>query len=288
MLQNVIFHSGMSTIRPTRVNAVTLTLSALLGLGTLAGCGSTASSTALPSATAPVSPSAPTISATASSAPATMSASSLLSAALSSLRSAGSVHVDVTGALPGGSVTFSDDATATGGRQLVTFDGTGHATILLIGGVGYVQADAQTLAGFFDVPQAQAAQAAGQWISLQPGEKLGMSTYDDVTAGITLSSVAQEVQLTGPLTKTAPATVAGGPAIGVEATPPAADDMPAGAKMLLYITEHSPLRPVQSELVGGGSTKSETSFSQWGETLHLTAPANAVPASTITPVSSTA
>jgi hypothetical protein len=217
-----------------------------------------------------------------------MSASSLLSAALASLRSGGSVHVDVTSALPGGSVTFSDDATATGGRQLVTFDGTGHATILLIGGVDYVQADAQTLAGFFEVPQAQAEQAAGQWISLQPGEKLGMSTYDDVTAGITLSSVAQEVQLTGPLTKTAPATVAGGPVIGVEATPPAADDMPAGAKMVLYITEHSPLRPVQSELVGDGSTKSETSFSQWGETLHLTAPANAVPASTITPVSSTA
>jgi hypothetical protein len=96
------------------------------------------------------------------------------------------------------------------------------------------------------------------------------------------------VQLTGPLTKTAPATVAGGPAIGVEATPPAADDMPAGAKMVLYVTEHSPLRPVQSELVGGGSTKSEISFSQWGETLHLTAPANAVPASAITPVSSTA
>jgi hypothetical protein len=115
-----------------------------------------------------------------------------------------------------------------------------------------------------------------------------MSTYDDVTAGITLSSVAQEVQLTGPLTKTAPATVGGGPVIGVEATPPAADDMPAGAKMVLYITEHSPLRPVQSELVGDGSTKSEISFSQWGETLHLTAPANAVPASTITPVSSTA
>jgi hypothetical protein len=111
---------------------------------------------------------------------------------------------------------------------------------------------------------------------------------DDVTAGITLSSVAQEVQLTGPLTKTAPATVAGGPVIGVEATPPAADDMPAAAKMVLYITERSPLRPVQFELVGDSSTKSGTSFSQWGETLHLTAPANAVPASTITPVSSTA
>ena len=110
------------------VNTITLTLSALLGLGTLAGCSSSASSTALPSATAPTSP---TVSATASSAPAAMSASSLLSAALSSLRSAGSVHVDVAGALPGGSVAFSDDATATGGRQLVTFDGTGHATILL-------------------------------------------------------------------------------------------------------------------------------------------------------------
>ena len=181
-----------------------------------------------------------------------MSAPGLLSAALAALRAGGSVHVDITSIAHGGSVAFSDDATGSGGRQVITIDGTGHATILLIDGVDYVRADAQALQGFFEVTAAAAEQAAGQWISLRPGEKLGTSTYDDVTAGITLSSVATELQVGSPLSKTAPATVAGQPVIGVQAPLPASDGL-RGAKMVLYVTDDAALRPVRYELVGGGS-----------------------------------
>jgi hypothetical protein len=210
-----------------------------------------------------------------------MSAPRLLHAALAALRAGGSVHVDINSIAHGGSVAFSEDATGTGGRQVITMDGTGHATILLIRGVDYVRADTQTLQEFFEVPLTQAEQAAGRWISLRPGQKLGTSTYDDVTAGITLSSVATELQVGNPLSKTAPATVAGRPVIGVQAPVPASDGL-RGAKVVLYVTDDAALRPVRYELVGGGSTRDTISFSRWGEKLSLTAPPGAVPASSLT------
>jgi hypothetical protein len=264
----------VNTHRPAQANAIARTASVLLGLGMLAGCTSGGGSAAPPAATASTARAAP-----AASAPA-MSAARLLSAALAAVRAGGSVHVDITSDAPDGSVAFSDDATSGGGRQVVTFDGTGHATILLVGGVDYVRADAQALQGFFQTTLSQAEQAADQWISLRPGESLGASTYDDVTAGITLSSVATELQVGSPLSKTAPATVAGQPVIGVQAPLPASDGL-SGAKTVLYVTDNSALRPVRYELVGGGSTKNEISFSRWGERLDLAAPTNAIPASSL-------
>ena len=262
----------MDTHRQARVNAITLTASALLGLGVLAGCTSGGSSAAPPAATAKAAQATPAAPASA------LSAARLQSAALAALRAGGSVHVDITSHGADGTVTYSDDATANGGRQVITFAGTGHATILLIDGVDYVRADAQALHAFFEATLPQAERAAGQWISLHPGEKLGASTYDDVTAGITLNSVATELEVGRPLSKTAPATVAGQPVIGVQAPLPASDGLP-GAKLVLYMTDDSALRPVRYELVGAGSTQNTISFSRWGERLSLTAPPNAIPAS---------
>jgi hypothetical protein len=187
---------------------------------------------------------------------------------------------------PQSSLVYSDDATASGGRQVITIDRTGHATILFIAGVGYVQANANGLAAIFDVPQQLAGQFAGQWIALRPGEKLGLSTYDDVTAGITLPSVATELSPNGTPKLAAPGIVAGQRVVGVQVPLPAGQQLPATARDVLYITDNSLLRPVLSEVTNAGSYKYQMSFSHWGETLHLTAPANAVPASSVTPASS--
>ena len=187
---------------------------------------------------------------------------------------------------PRSSLVYSDDATASGGRQVITIDRTGHATILFIAGVGYVQANASGLAAIFDLPQQLAGQFADQWIALRPGEKLGLSTYDDVTAGITLSSVATELSSNGTPKLAAPGVVAGQRVVGVQVPLPAGQQLPATAKDVLYITDNSLLRPVLSEVTNAGSYNYQMSFSHWGETLHLTAPANAVPASSVTPASS--
>ena len=291
----------MSTHRQTPANAITLTIAALLGLGALAGCSgggaaspaaggrasqtgptSYAGSSAGPSGSSAGSASG----APAAASPAGKSAPVLLRDTLAALRAGGSVHVDMTDNSPQSSLVYSDDATAGGGRQVITIDRTGHATILFIAGVGYVQANARGLAAIFDVPQQLADQFADQWIALRPGEKLGLSTYDDVTAGITLSSVATELGPNGTPTLAAPGIVAGQRVVGVQVPLPAGQQLPATAKDVLYITDNSLLRPVLSEVTNAGSYNYQMSFSHWGETLHLTAPANAVPASSVTPASS--
>jgi hypothetical protein len=288
----------MSRRRQTRINTTALTISALLGLGALAGCGGSSSS-ASQTATAPGSqsgsPSKPSAGASAGSAqgtqaPATQvaqSAPTLLSGAQAALRAGGSVHIDTTEGTSQGSIAYSDDATASGGRQVITIGGTGHATIMLIAGVDYVQADATGLADLFEVPQPQADEFAGQWIALKSGGKLGASTYDDVTAGLTLSSVASELDLNSTPTLAAPTTVAGQRVIGIQTPLPASDQLPAAARQVLYITDNSLLRPVLLEVTNAGSYKYQMSFSDWGETLRLTAPTNAIPASSVTPASST-
>ena len=261
--------------RHTRSNAITLT-SALAGLALLAGCGSSTSSS--PAATATASPPA-------SAAAVPASASARLGAAQDALRAAGTVHVDVTSSASGASVQFSDDSAASGGRQLVTFDKTGHATILFIPGTAYLKADAPTLEGFMGCDQAQAEAAANRWIYLRPGDKFCGTDYGTVTDGITLSSVAGELAMkNGTATSTAPATMAGQRVVGVQGTP-SGGQLPASAKEVLYLTDDARLRPVLSEQTAAG-IKSEVSFSEWGEQLTLTAPTGAVPASSITPASS--
>jgi hypothetical protein len=290
----------MSTHRQTPANAITLTIAALLGLGALAGCsggGASPAASGRANQTGPTShtgssagPSgssaAPASGAPAAASPAGKSAPVLLRDTLAALRAGGSVHVDMTDTSPQSSLVYSDDATAGGGRQVITIDRTGHATILFIAGVGYVQANARGLAAIFNVPQQLADQFAGQWIALRPGEKLGLSTYDDVTAGITLSSVATELGPNGTPTLAAPGIVAGQRVVGVQVPLPAGQQLPATARDVLYITDNSLLRPVLFEVTNAGSYKYQMSFSHWGEPLHLTAPANAVPASSVTPASS--
>ena len=283
----------MSTHRQTPANAITLTIAALLGLGALAGCsggGASPAASGRANQTGPTShtgsSAAPASGAPAAASPAGKSAPVLLRDTLAALRAGGSVHVDMTDTSPQSSLVYSDDATASGGRQVITIDRTGHATILFIAGVGYVQANANGLAAIFDVPQQLADQFADQWIALRPGEKLGLSTYDDVTAGITLSSVATELGPNGTPTLAAPGIVAGQRVVGVQVPLPAGQQLPATARDVLYITDNSLLRPVLSEVTNAGSYKYQMSFSHWGEPLHLTAPANAVPASSVTPASS--
>jgi hypothetical protein len=276
--------------RPWTVSAA-LTISALAGVALVAGCSGTGTSAAPPSATARPAGSPPSATATAPATPpatpppAALSPAALYQAALAALRSGVPVHIDMTNATSSTSVVFSDDASATGGRQIITYDKVGHATILLIAGIDYVQGNAQALEGFFQLSPDLATQVAGKWIELQPGEKLGMSTYDDVTAGITLSSVADtELTLSGTLTAAKPATISGQLVSGVQSPMPASDDFPASARNVLYVTDNSLHRPVTLEVQGVHGYEYQMSFSQWGEQVPLTAPTNTIPASEITPV----
>ena len=63
--------------------------------------------------------------------------------------------------------------------------------------------------------------------------------------------------------------------------------MPATARAVLYVTDTAPVRPVLSEVTNAGSSDVQVYFSDWGETVHLTAPAHSVPASDVTSSSTT-
>jgi hypothetical protein len=156
------------------------------------------------------------------------------------------VHVAITSSSPSGTVTFSDDASADGGRQSVTIGGTEHATILLIGGIGYVKGNQSALASFIGLPSAQAQQDAGRWIEVRDGDHLGATSYSDLVDGITLSSVAGELGMKAPYTATGTSSVAGQRVIAVRAHAPAGEGLPAAARVVFYVTDDNQARPVST------------------------------------------
>jgi hypothetical protein len=204
-----------------------------------------------------------------------------VAAAVAELKAGGSVHVNITSDTGGATITFSQDSTAAGGRQEMTFDGVGHATVLLISGVGYLQADEAGLMGFFGVSQSDAARFTDKWISVRAGQKIGSTTYAQLTDGITLSSVASELAITGPYTAVADATVAGQRTFRVQGHAPASQHAPSTARETLNVTAAAPLRPVRLTLSGDPGNTDQITFSNWGEKLSIRVPPNAQPANSL-------
>ena len=253
-------------------------LATVAGLALLAGCTGmkTVPAPTAPARSAPVS-SAPAPASTSpaaspdATAPSPRSATAVAAASLAALRAGRAVHITISTVLPNGSITYSDDATADGGRQYITLSTGGHVTVLYVGGVGYVEGDEQGLAGVMAVPLSQAQSLAGQWIAVHPGQELGGSSYADIVDGITLSSVASEIALDPPLTLTAPATLAGQRAIGVQGRAPASDQLPASAQATLDLAAAGS-RPLRETIVASGGFTSTTTFSDWGESVSLSPP----------------
>lgn len=270
---------------PRRSRTAARTIAALLGLGVLAGC----------SRGVPAAGPAATLSAPAGDRTAARSPAALLSAAAAGLRAGGSVHVTITSSSVGGSAVNSDDATADGGRQVMTVSfraaggqaaATGKATILLINGICYVHGNQVALDRVFGIPLAQAGPVAGQWIAVRPGDKLGESDYDLIASGIALPSLASQLAISGKLTPTAPGTVDGQRVQGVQGTQSVVAASAGGGTSTMYVTATAPQRPAAFTLAGAAG-RLRMVFSRWGETLRLTVPAHPVPAGSVTPVTST-
>jgi hypothetical protein len=251
----------------------------LAGVALLAGCSGTNTATAptTPDSSGPVSSASAGSNPAAGTSPAASpaaspgSATAVVAASLAALKAGRAVHVTISTILPNGSITYSDDATPDGGRQYITLSTGGDVTVLYVGGVGYVEGNAQGLAGFMEVPLSQAQSLAGEWIAVHPGQELGASSYADIVAGITLSSVASQIALDAPLTLTAPASVAGQRAIGVQGGVPASDQLPASARATLDVAAAGS-RPLRETVVASGGFKSTTAFSDWGESVPLSPP----------------
>ena len=232
-------------------------------------CGMTGvTNQAKPARTVTITPATPALS--------NMSAANIRDKMISAINSAGSVHVTVHnrhGALSG---TYSDDSLTDSGRQVITLSTGARAEVLLINAVGYVEGNYKALTNFFGFPADTASKYAGKWISF----KQGQTGYQQVTAGLTLSSVISELKVAAPLSKLPAAAAGGTPVVRIRGTAPAASGAPAGTEQIIEIAATGSPLPVSSEEKARGEA-ADVTFSSWGETPHLSAPVGAIPISAV-------
>jgi hypothetical protein len=228
---------------------------AVSGLALLAGCGSGSTKPPPPAGLA------------------SLSAKQIVAKATAAATAASWVHSNLTAKAGSASITTSGVAGPSVGRETLSVAGAGHATELLIAGVGYVRgSSAAVLKSFLQLPAADAP-LAHRWIAFRPGDP----GYQQVVPGMTLSSFLTEIMPVGSLTKTGRTAMDGQAVIGVRGKAPASDEMPAGATDTVYIAATGRPLPVACiEAVSTGQVS--VVFSQWGQAVTLTKPRHTVPA----------
>jgi hypothetical protein len=161
--------------------------------------------------------------------------------------------------------SVSDDGPDQGTQEITI--GSVAGDIRVIGTTTFIRGGSEALADLFDVPTSIAAGLGATWLILRPGN----SEYDSVTEGVTISSFLQETAFSGTVTEAStklgrtPATVLSGAlasAIGVGSGD-------------LYVTRGPRPLPLEWKVVQAGGT-TITTFSDWGHTATVTAPAGAV------------
>lgn len=187
-----------------------------------------------------------------------------------------SVHYVSTSSIPANKVRIVSDVGAGQGVQHITFksDGrSGPATILVVGHSAYLQGNAFTLHGYFGFTQAQAAHYAGTWISIPSTSP----AYSDLAADATFASFLADL-LPRKHLEVVRATIARRKAVGVSGTS-------KEGGLLLVETVYAPVHgrplPFEEKVVTQGHGTGLTRMSRWSEPVLVTAPANAVPITTV-------
>jgi hypothetical protein len=225
------------------------------GLALLAGCGSGSTKPPAPAGLAG------------------LSAKKIVSEATAAATAASWAHADLTAKAGPVSMTGSGVIGASGASETLQVAGAGHATELMLGGVGYVRgSSAAVLNGFLQLPAAD-SRLAHRWIVFRPGDP----GYQQVVSGSTLGSFLTEIMPTGLLTKTGRTTMDGQAVFGVRGKAPASDEMPAGATDTVYIAATGKPLPVACVERVSTAQVSEV-FSQWGQAVTFQKPPHTVPA----------
>lgn len=188
-----------------------------------------------------------------------------------------SVHYVSTTSAPGRTIRIVGDVGPNRGSQRITLrlgSHSGQADVLVVGGSAYIRGNAFTLQNFFPFTQTQAAKYAGQWISIPSTS----GAYSAVSADTTFASFLADL-LPGTHLSLVRAKVSGRRAVGVRGV-----IRQAGAKLVETVyapASGTPLPFVEKVVVTGSQGTGMTSMSRWNEVVHITAPANAVPITTV-------
>ena len=122
------------------------------------------------------------------------SASQLLKQSLASATAAGSARISVQ--FFSGSTTGKvlQDSSLQTGKQTVAI-GKEIASVVLVGGTAYISGNSLGMTSFFGMPSTLASAVAGKWISIQSTD----SSFQNITANVTLASALTEVTPSGTL-----------------------------------------------------------------------------------------
>lgn len=196
--------------------------------------------------------------------------------AIRAVRAAGSVRSVAHTRSGSKAVTFIDNVSATAGRELITTNGGGHATFLLIFGVGYLRGNKAALENYYGFPASAAAQLSGRWISFHRSDQ----GYQQLTSQLRFSSFIDEIRLKPPLARRGSSLIDSQPAIGVQGTVSAATGAPHGGSATLYVASTGHSLPL-SLIYDHKGIRSQVTFSNWGKAVKLAPPANSIPASSL-------
>ena len=199
----------------------------------------------------------------------------MVTSALANAVNAGWVHEVGVTHLPGHSLTMVNDIGTVEGRQVINSNGA-HSTVLAINNMAYIDADAASIASYFQLPTSTPQQFAGQWLSIPP---TASSYFNAVSASVTLASDFHNVTFAGPFSAQSESSHHGVKVIPIEghvAGPNGSTMIPA----TLYVTATGRTLPV--ELSASKGQISETvEWTHWGQPVSLAVPSTTVPISTV-------
>jgi hypothetical protein len=204
----------------------------------------------------------------------TPSPAKLLATSLAACRAESSVQWISSGSLNGESGTITTTSGRTTGIQMISVTkggSTGHVTVELTNNTGYIKGDSFALHIYMGFTSAAAKKEANRWLSLAPSNP----DFSAVTAGLTVSSIASELEMTAPFTTTPQSVVLGEHVDGVRGLSKAQSGVPAMKTVLYFRAKGLPL-PVEQTQVYEGHT-SAVKFVKWNVPTVLESPSGAIP-----------
>ncbi len=174
----------------------------------------------------------------------------------------------------------SIDASVASGRNAST-EGDVSITNVLVDGIAYVSTNTAGVFASEGIPEAEAEKlAAGEWLSIRPGQSYGHAYLDYANAieGMTVADQTESLRLTGPLKRTAATWAQGVSVYGVTGDAPSS--FGKGATESVYIAAAGAPLPVSVTTHSSNGSRT-CDYSGWDEPLNLTAPANVVPITAI-------
>lgn len=206
----------------------------------------------------------------------TRSPKSLRAAIFAAARKQHSVHYVEQGAASVLRQTMVSDVAKTRGIQRISFTlqgKKGQFTVIVVNRIAYLRGNSLALHGYLGFTSAQAATYHGRWISIPPGNR----RYEDLAASVTLPSFLHGIYPSAPLALVT-TTVGGHKITGVRGT-----NKQGGVTFQEAVLPDAKLRPLAvSDVDAKHGFIDAVKIGRWNETVHVKAPAGAVPIATVT------